>query len=498
MIRKILVLGGGSAGFMAALALRHKAPRDVRVLLVRSPDIGIIGVGEGSTPMLTHFLHTFLKVPPRQLFEIAQPTWKLGLKFLWGPLSHFFYSFYSPSIEGRLEPNQVKPNGYYCPDGFDDIDPINARMGVDRVFEASNGWPVFDGHYAYHFENERFVRFLETYAAGQGVELVDATIADVRRDDHGIAGLLLQSGREESADLYVDCSGFRSLLLGRTLQEPFVSYRSSLFCERAIVGGWDRQGPEEQVIKPYTTCETMDAGWAWQIEHEHRINRGYVYCPAFISDEQAEAELRAKNPRLGPTRVIRFVSGRYERAWVQNVVAIGNASGFVEPLEATALGAIAHQSRALSETLWRSEMQPRPSHVTLYNRMHEQYWDPIRNFLAIHYKYNRRLDTPFWQECRETTDLAGGAGIAAYYEENGPEGYWGPGLIDNPHDQFGVTGYFTLLTGMKVPYRQTYRPSPQELERFNALRRANREAALRCLSVRDVLAAVRSPEANIV
>jgi len=143
-------------------------------------------------------------------------------------------------------------------------------------------------------------------------------------------------------------------------------------------------------------------------------------------------------------------------------------------------------------------MQPRTSQATLYNRMHAQYWDPIRNFLAIHYKYNTRLDTPFWRECREKTDLADGARIVEYYRENGPEAYWGPGLIDNPHDQFNVTGYFQLLAGMKVPYRQTYRPSPQELDRFNQLRRANRDAALRCMTVRDVLAAVRSPSANIV
>ncbi|HEY2588861.1 MAG TPA: tryptophan halogenase family protein [Tepidisphaeraceae bacterium] len=499
MIQKLIVLGGGSAGFMAAIALKHKVPPNVRVLLIRSPDIGIIGVGEGSTPSLTSYLHSFLKVPPRQLFEIAQPTWKLGLKFLWGPLPHFYYSFYGPSIEGRLEPTQIKPNGYYCPDDIDDVDPIMARMGVDRVFEQSDGWPMFaTGHYAYHLENEKFVHYLEAVAASKEVEVLDATVAHVHQDEQGVARLSLQSGREESADLYIDCSGFRSLLLGKTLQEPFVSYRSSLFCERAIIGGWDRQAPEEQVIKPYTTCETMDAGWAWQIEHEHRINRGYVYCPDFITDEQAEREFRAKNPWLGPTRVVRFVSGRYERAWVKNVVAVGNASGFVEPLEATALGAIAQQSRALSETLWRSEMQPRPSQIMLYNRMHAQYWDPIRNFLAIHYKYNTRLDTPFWRECREKTDLADGARIVEYYRENGPEAYWGPGLIDNPHDQFGATGYFQLLAGMKVPCRQTYRPGPQELDRFNQLRLANREAALRCMTVRDVLAAVSSPRANII
>jgi tryptophan halogenase len=241
----------------------------------------------------------------------------------------------------------------------------------------------------------------------------------------------------------------------------------------------------------------MDAGWAWRIDHETRINRGYVYCPGFISDADAEREFRSKNPKVGPTRIVKFVSGRYERAWVKNVVAIGNASGFVEPLEATALGAIAQQSRALTETLSRADRQPRPTQVALYNRMHVQFWESIRNFLAIHYKFNTRLDTPFWRHCWENTDLAGGAEIAEYYQENGPEAYWAPGLINNAHDQFSATGYFTLMAGMKVPYRQTYEPTPQELELFNQRRRAYREAAMGCLTVRETLAAIRSPLANI-
>jgi tryptophan halogenase len=370
-------------------------------------------------------------------------------------------------------------------------------MVHDRAFQSKDGWPVFDQHYAYHFENEKFVRYLETVARGHGVEIIDDTVAHVRQDERGVAGLELRSGAVEEADLYLDCSGFQSLLLHKTLGEPFVSFRSSLFCQRAVIGGWDRQGPEDQVIRPYTTCETMNAGWAWQIEHENRINRGYVYCADFISDEEAEREFRSKNPKLGPTRIVNFVSGRSERSWVKNVVAIGNASGFVEPLEATALGAIAQQSRALCETLSRSELEPRPTQVVLYNQLHERYWEAIRNFLAIHYKYNTRLDTPFWQHCREKTDLAGGAKIGEYYRENGPEGYWAPGLLDNPYDQFSVSGYFMLLAGMQVPFRRTYEPSATEVQRYYRNRATLKEAALECMTVREVLDAVRSPKAKI-
>src|SRR6185436_5095512 len=150
----------------------------------------------------------------------------------------------------------------------------------------------------------------------------------------GIAALVAEDGRRITGDLYIDSSGFRSELLGRALQEPFLNYDDALFCDKAVIGGWPRTN---EPILPYTTAETMDSGWCWQIEHENFINRGYVYSSAFISDDAAREELLRKNPKVATVpRVVRFRSGRYERSWVGNVVAVGNAAGFVEPLEATA------------------------------------------------------------------------------------------------------------------------------------------------------------------
>ena len=491
MVQKVIVLGGGSAGFMAALALKVKLPA-LQVLVIRSKEIAIIGVGEGSTGTLTDFLHNYLSVGRKKFYEVASPTWKLGLKFLWGPRPYFNYTF-GPGLETRSDPNQAKPNGFYCDDGIEYTDPFSAMMTHDRVFARANNLPVPHVHIAYHFENEKFVRFLEAAAQVRGVRILDDTVDHVPQNENGIAGLVLKSGVTETADLYVDCSGFSSVLLGKAFAEPFISYQSSLFCQRAVVGGWDRHDPEDQVIKPYTTCETMEAGWAWQIEHENRINRGYVYSPDFITDEQAEQEFRRKNPKVGPTRIVRFISGRYERAWVKNVVAIGNASGFVEPLEATALGAIAKQSRTLAETLFASDRQPRPTQVALYNRFNGLFWDSIRGFLATHYKFNTRLDTPFWRHCREHTELANAEEIVHYYRENGPDGSWGPTLLNNPHDQFTISGYLTLLTGMKVAFRKSWEPTDRDRAAFDQRRQQFREFALKAMPVRDVLAAIRSP-----
>ena len=485
MVRKVIVVGGGSAGFMAALALKVKLP-DLRVVVIRSKDIGIIGVGEGSTVPLTHFLHGFLKADFRMLLKIAQPTWKLGLRFLWGPRPHFYYPF-GPQMD--FTPHVLPRNiAYYCDGG--DMDHATVEMSMmaqDKAFfRAPDGTPRLHNNVAYHFENEKFVAYLEAFATHSGVEILEDTIREVKQDERGVTGLLLASGRSESADLYVDCSGFKSLLLGETLKEPFVSYRASLFCDRAVVGGWDRT---TEPIHPYTTSESMSAGWCWQIEHVRRINRGYVYSSAFISDEEAEREFRQKNPKVTQTRVVKFVSGRYQRAWVKNVVAIGNASGFVEPLEATALGLIGTRSQLVAQMLTECDRQIVPDQVELYNLHHARAWDTVRDFLACHYRFNHHLATPFWRHCQAETDLAGGRAMAEYYQEYGPTGTWGPLLVD-PLCGFGPNGYLTILVGQKVPHKRPYTPSESERQVWAKFVRNNLETARTAMTVAEALRAL--------
>ena len=493
MVSKVVVLGGGSAGLLAAMALKRRLP-DLRVVVIRSKDIGIIGVGEGSTYAFSAFLHQYLRLASEPFFLEAQPTWKLGLRFDWGDRPRFNYTF-GPGLHERLEPRLPKAVGFYCDADadLDDADLYSALMTEGRAFPAlPDGSPDLNVAAAYHVENEKFVGFLERAAVVGGVEILDDTVTGVSQGEAGITGLALASGRAEAGDLYVDCSGFGSVLLGKALAEPFESYRSSLFCDRAVVGGWAR-GPGEPIL-PYTLCQTMDAGWCWQIEHEHRINRGYVYGSGFISDEAAEREFRAANPKVGPTRIVKFVSGRYRRVWVKNVVAIGNAAGFVEPLEATALAMIGQESRLLAETLADCDRQVRPTQVRMYNEHVGRAWDVIRRFLAVHYKFNTLRDTPFWQHCRAHTDLAGAEPIVEYYRENGPTGMWGPRVLGDGEDQFGMAGYVALLLGQRVPYRRTYEPTAAERDLMRARRERNRQAARRGFTAEQALALIRSPE----
>ena len=486
-VNRVVVLGGGSAGFLAAMALKKELP-DLQVVVLRSKAMGVIGVGEGTTVSVPNFLHGYLQIDPLEFHRAVRPTYKLGIRFLWGPRPYFNYTFDKQfNLYYQALP---RASGFYCADDCEYASVNAALMTHDKGFiRLPNGSPGIRNNVAYHMENAELVEFLETYSSKLGIEAIDETVENVEQDDHGVTALRCTSGNRVTADLWVDCSGFVSLLLGKTLKEPFISFKRSLFCDRAVVGGWARA---EEPIKPYTTAETMDAGWCWQIEHEHRINRGYVYSSDFISDEAAEQEFRRKNPKITNTRVVPFISGRYERNWVKNVVAIGNSSGFVEPLESTSLGIICDAAKALAYALHESGRQPGPALARAYNRSSGGTWDDIRKFLAIHYKFNTRLDTPFWRAARNDTDLAGAEEFCEFYAENGPTPLWGPTLIRGK-DVFGMEGYLCMMVGQQVPYRPTHEPTAQEWQIWAAIRQSNREAALSGMTVKETLNIVQSP-----
>jgi tryptophan halogenase len=198
MIKRVVILGGGSAGFIAALALKSKL-RNLEVLVIRSKDIGIIGVGEGSTPALTRYLHDYLGVNLKKFFAITQPTWKLGLRFLWGSRPYFNFAFNAAQMAGAAKGMQ-RVRACYCLDEMEYEDPLSALMSQNRVFEkAQNGGPVLHPSIAYHIENEKFVRFLEEYAVALGVTIMDDTVKEVEQDETGVAALWLASGRRETA-----------------------------------------------------------------------------------------------------------------------------------------------------------------------------------------------------------------------------------------------------------------------------------------------------------
>jgi tryptophan halogenase len=492
MIQNVVVLGGGSAGFIAAITLKRRIPA-LTVRVIRSPDIGVIGVGEGTTQLFPKFLFEQLGLKIGSFYSGAQPTWKLGIRFIWGPRPYFHYSFTRP-LGMRLQ-GLERNTGFYLEENFADADLWYSLMEQDRALPRSEtGRPVFFNHsaLAFHIENRKLVDYLERLARDLGVEIRDAKVEHVERGEHGVKSLRLDTGESVTADLFVDASGFRSELLGRALEVPFKSYSDTLFCDRAVIGAWRRT---DEPIKPYTTAETMDHGWSWQIEHETVINRGYVYSHRFVDDETARAEYLRKCPKVDPaeTRVVKFRSGRFHTMWRQNVLGIGNAAGFVEPLEASSLQVIIIQCRSLADSLIDSECEPTPSVQALYNTAITSSWDDVRDFLAVHYKFNTRLDTPFWRACRDDISLAGAQAVCDFYTENGPSSLANNYVLSS-QNPYGVEGYLALLVGQCVPHRRMGRVSGKDFAAWLAHAQDYASTAQCGFSVREGLDYIRRPD----
>jgi tryptophan halogenase len=482
MIGSILVLGGGSAGLLAALTLKRKLPA-VAVEVVHSSRIGVIGVGEGTVPYVPYHLHGYLGLDEHEVFSAIQPVIKLGVRFAWGRRPHFDYTFTGQQHSWRW-PDLPRNNGFY---GFADpaaMDLSSALMDENKALpRRADGLPDLPppgSNFAWHLENKLFVAWLESACRRDGVRFTDAELAGVETGPEGIASIRLGDGSERRADFYIDSSGFSSELIGKALGEPFEDFSGSLFCDRAVAGGWERG---DEPVLPYTLAETMDSGWCWRIDHPDRIHRGYVFSSAHASDEQAVEDYRRVAPKAADPRIVRFRSGHYRRSWIGNVAGVGNAAGFVEPLEATALMVICLQCRWITDGLIDAERQPNESMRRLYNRMNAGIWTQTRDFLALHYRFNDRLDTGFWQRCRREIPLHDLEDLVEFYRDNGPSAINAGHLAGgNP---FGIEGHLAILAGLRVPHQRPYTPPPAGLARWEAHRDHHRQIARAGMEMRE-------------
>ncbi len=453
--RRIGIVGGGTAGFLTALALRAKCPH-LDVTLIESSDIPIIGVGEATSPHIVPFLHQFCGLDVHEFYEKVRPTWKLGIRFEWGPaeIPHFNSPFDWASnnlgVLGSLH-HDNNTNSMTLESILMDHDatPILARDGGHLSL-------LQDIPIAYHLENRRLVKYLHEVAKTRGVTLLDRKITDVVRtaDGREVDHVVTDRGEQLSFDLFIDCTGFRSLLLGRALASPFVSFASTLHTDRALTFST----PHDGRIKPYTTATTMNSGWMWTIPHEEKDNHGYVFSSAHCTPDAAEREVRARLPRMSEvTDVVHFRSGRHAECWKGNVVAVGNAHAFVEPLESTGLFMICVTIQKLIALFPQSKSDQ--SSKLLLNSFLASRWDGLRWFLGAHFKFNRRLDTPFWRGARADVDLSGAEYLIQAFQERAP-------LLARPNEVlqlikdaanvsifFGVEGWDCLLLGQGVPAR---------------------------------------------
>lgn len=398
-LNRIVVLGGGSAGWMAAAALVTGLPgRSVEV--IESEEIGIVGVGEASFPSIRDF-NRLLGIDEADFLRATQGTYKLGIEFRdWRVRGksyfHTFGDFGRLDGAGALWGQHLRL-GEAAPGAFEELclPTVMARRGRFYAPDTRGGNPPFK--YAYHFDAARYADYLRKLALGRGARRTEGRVVEVRRRaDGGVAGLRLADGREIEGDLFIDCSGFNSLLLGRTLEEPFVDFSRWLPVDRAWACPCEREGAE---LAPYTRATALEGGWAWRIPLQSRTGHGHVFSSRHIDEERAREQLLAQldGKPLAEPRLLRFVTGHRERFWVHNVVALGLASGFLEPLESTSIFLVQSGLGRLMQLL--SAGAPlTPDAVAAYNAGLVRQFARIRDFIILHYCLTARHDSALWRD----------------------------------------------------------------------------------------------------
>lgn len=397
-IKHVVVAGGGTAGWMAAAVVSKLLGKTVKVSLVESEDIGTVGVGEATIPTLLT-LHELLKIKEQDFISAVGGTFKLGISFEnWHDVgSDYIHSF-----------------GYTGKDcwaaGFQHFWLKGKELGISKEFgEYCNEWaaakqnrfavlPNQNLNYAYHFDSSRYAAFLRKIAEEHGAVRIEGKIEAVQQHEQTgfITGLRLESGQQIDGDFFVDCTGFRGLLIEQTLHAGYDDWQHWLPCDSALAV----QTENVQPPIPYTRSIAHEAGWQWRIPLQHRTGNGLVYCSKFWSRDEAEAKLRGnlEGEMVTEPRPIKFQTGTRRRHWVKNCVAVGLSSGFMEPLESTSIHLI-QRSIVRFMQMFPSDGVRQPDIDEFNNQMKFEI-ENIRDFIILHYHVTNRTDTPFWRHCR--------------------------------------------------------------------------------------------------
>jgi tryptophan halogenase len=406
----VLVVGGGSAGWMAAAGLAAglglgRGGR-ARVALVESQEIGIVGVGEATIPPIRLF-NRQLGLDEADFLRSTQGSFKLGIRFLgWGDAaSDYFHPFgtYGADFDPVALHHwwlKARAEGETAPLDQHSFAFALANRGRFQPPEPDPRKVQSTFDYAYHFDASLYGRHLRAHAEAMGVVRHEGRIVEVLRDGErgDVAGVLLSDGRRLGAGLFVDCSGLRSLLLGEALGVPFDDWSHWLPADRAWAVPTAHPPARAQSLHPYTRSTAHGFGWQWRIPLRHRVGNGLVFSSAFATEEEARDRLLASldGPTLAEPRLIRFRTGRRVRAWERNVVAIGLAAGFLEPLESTSIHLV---QAAIARLLALFPRRPVADHVRdEFNRVSAEEWARVRDFLILHYHLNRRPE-PLWRHC---------------------------------------------------------------------------------------------------
>lgn len=395
---KIVIAGGGTAGWLAAAALSDQLGEILDITLVESPEIGTVGVGEATIPPMKAF-HRLLRIDEQAFMKATHATFKLGIQFEnWKNVGEsYFHSF---GFTGRDTPitefihfwrrgRELGIAGEYS-----DYCAEHRAAMLNRFSTRSD--PKLN--HAFHLDAGLYAKFLKKIAEPHGVKIIEGKIVQVAQEPHSgyITHLTLDSGEKIPGDLFIDCTGFRGLLIEQTLRTGYEDWSHWLPCNSAVAVQTESTGP----AVPYTRSIAHHAGWRWRIPLQHRVGNGLVYCSQYMSDEEAIEKLLndIDGKVLTEPKVIRFTTGKRKKSWNKNCVAIGLAAGFLEPLESTSIHMIMTALIRILQLLPQKNICP--SIIEEYNNQATIEMDRIRDFIILHYKVTERNDSSFWQYCK--------------------------------------------------------------------------------------------------
>jgi tryptophan 7-halogenase len=481
-VRNIVIAGGGTAGWMAAAALSRMLPMDVtRIILVESDEIGIVGVGEATIPPIKTF-NAMLGIDENEFVARTKGSFKLGIEFDgWQREGEAYlhpFGAYGQDINGVKFHHfwlKLQQQGFAVPINEFNMSAVAARHFRFERPDSHPGSAASALDYAYHFDAGLYARFLRDYAEQRGVVRHEGKISRVeQRDGDGyISALIMEDGASIGGELFIDCTGFRALLIEETLGSGYEDWSHWLPCNRALAVPTARTDP----LLPYTRSTARKAGWQWRIPLQHRTGNGLVYCSDYLSDDEAASILTSNfdAEMLAEPRPLRFVTGRRKLAWNKNCVALGLAGGFLEPLESTSIHLIQAGISKLLALFPDKKFNARERDE--YNRLTALQWQQIRDFLILHYKLNERTE-PFWQRCavmeipeslQRKIDLFAGRGrLFRYEDELFSDTNWtavmiGQGLIPRGYDPLADSVPDVPMKRMLAQMGQSFRQAADRM-----------------------------------